>query len=406
MKTSRQFCSIVFFSLALACFADRALSNHSANSGASLSVALKMRMSTDVQVTNGKGKAVHKMAYFGEISIGTPAQKFSVVYDTGSGNLLVPGSHCKDVACTSHRSYSQEHSSTAQEMSCDGQEADGATSDELTITFGTGHITGRCLKDNICIGSLCAHGNFVASTQESASPFASFTFDGVLGLALDSMAQSPEFSLLSRLDQASLLAEPVFSVFLSDSDAEASEITFGKVKHDHMASELFWVPVTRSTGYWEVQIEDITLDSKPQQLCVDCHVAVDTGTSQLAGPSHIISDLLEKLNAKKDCSNYHNLPKLGFVIGSHILELEPRDYIDKAGHNCEVSLMALDVPPPKGPLFVFGIPFLQKFYTVYDHYNNRVGFAVAKHAGQKAMALMTMDEHERSVATHNHRREH
>jgi len=46
--------------------------------------------------------------------------------------------------------------------------------------------------------------------------------------------------------------------------------------------------------------------------------------------------------------------------------------------------MPLDVPPPKGPLFVFGVPFLQKFYTVYDEGNRRIGFGVAKHANQDA----------------------
>ena len=61
------------------------------------------------------------------------------------------------------------------------------------------------------------------------------------------------------------------------------------------------------------------------------------------------------------------------------------------GSFCDVSLTALDVPPPKGPLFVFGIPFLQKFYTVYDHAEKRVGFASAKHEGQESEALVSVD---------------
>jgi len=240
-------------------------------------------------------------------------------------------------------------------------------------------------------------GSFVSSTEESVHPFASFSFDGVLGLALDKMAQTPDFSLMSRLVRDNLLADSVFSVFLSDSDAEISEITFGEVKRDHMASDLFWVPVSRASGYWEVHIEDITINDQKQEICQDCRVAVDTGTSQLAGPSTIIAELQSKLNVDSECANYASLPKLGFIVGDHILNLDPKDYVDKRGNDCEVSLMSLDVPPPKGPIFVFGIPFLQKFFTVYDHAKNRVGFAIAKHSGEEPLVLVSVSDHDHRI---------
>lgn len=352
------------------------------------SVKLQQRTTVTVQGAKDNAKAIHKSAYFGDISVGTPPQKFSVVFDTGSANLIIPGGDCTSTACKMHDRFDRTSSSTVSQVNCDGGEVPaGEEPDAVTITFGTGSITGECLRDQVCIGELCSQGDFISATEESSHPFASFKFDGVLGLALPVMAQSDAFSLVSRMDNSNI-AQPLFSVFLSDSSSEDSEVTFGDIKESHMSSDLVWVPVSRQTGYWEVKIDDIAVNNEPQSMCQDCQVAVDTGTSQLAGPSDLIAQLRRVLNVQSDCSNFDRLPKLGFIIGSHVLNLSPTDYVDKGYSYCDVSLMPLDVPPPKGPLFVFGIPFLQKFFTVYDHANQKVGFAVAKHTGQESEQLV------------------
>jgi len=352
--------------------------------GMSHSIVMKRQSYQSMQRIDGGSstKVVHKTAYYGRVEIGTPRQPLTVVFDTGSGNLMVPSTYCRSHACTMHKRFNRKDSATAEDIEADGTHAKkGGLRDQITVTFGTGEISGVFIQDDVCIGSLCTNMKFVGATSETDDPFSSFQFDGVLGLALPEMAQGPSYSLMDHLVQSKALRQNVFSVFLSDSDMEASEITFGALKDEHMASNIFWAPVSRESGYWQVQIEDITIDNKKQSLCQDCQVAVDTGTSQLAGPTDVINDLSKRLDVKSDCSNYKSLPDLGFVVGENILNLKAQDYVDKGPDGCEVSLMALDVPPPNGPLFIFGDPFLRKFYTAYDSGNKRVGFATARHMG-------------------------
>merc|ERR1712003_96810 len=115
------------------------------------------------------------------------------------------------------------------------------------------------------------------------------------------------------------LKSPLFSVFLSDDAPLESKITFGSSEPDLFyfgEDNIIWQEVTRHTGYWEVQIEDVTLDNEPKHLCEKCHVAVDSGTSGLSGPSSVVDNIKAKLDVRFDCSNYESLPYLGFKLGS------------------------------------------------------------------------------------------
>lgn len=311
--------------------------------------------------------------YYGILSVGSPPQDFEVVFDTGSGNLIIPSTSCKSDACSMHRRFNRSMSSTAQDIAFadapDDQVPPDGDRDVVTITFGTGEISGVFVKDHLCLGDICTHGDFIAVTEETEQPFSLVPFDGIFGLGLPQMSQAPHFNVFDCMIRDKVLKKNLFSVFLAQNDEEDSEISFGEYKASRMVGELCWVPVS-NPGYWQVEMQDVTIGHQQQQLCKGgCQAAVDTGTSLLAGPSEVVGALVRRLKVAEDCSNFFSLPELGFVMGNHTLSLSPEDYVDRDGHSCSVALMTMDVPPPKGPLFIFGDPFLRKYYTVYDREN-------------------------------------
>lgn len=81
--------------------------------------------------------------YFVEVEVGTPAQKFTVVPDTGSSNLWMYSSTCSAIPCWYHSKYSSADSST---YSKDGQ--------AFVINYGSGGIQGFVSKDTVKMGDV------------------------------------------------------------------------------------------------------------------------------------------------------------------------------------------------------------------------------------------------------------
>eukprot|EP00929_Paragymnodinium_shiwhaense_P098441 TRINITY_DN5990_c0_g1_i3.p1 TRINITY_DN5990_c0_g1~~TRINITY_DN5990_c0_g1_i3.p1 ORF type:complete len:498 (+),score=117.50 TRINITY_DN5990_c0_g1_i3:287-1780(+) len=331
-----------------------------------------------VPVQSDDGVVSFKSVYFGTIYLGSPQrQRFSMVFDTGSGHVIVPSMACRSETCAMHNRYDVLLSTTAQEVDYDGAPiSPGAPRDQITVAFGTGEITGQFTNEELCLGVVakqpdappanetkaladgnastaatpapaaqatepapeCFNMRIVMATEMSEEPFASFSFDGVLGLGLDGLASAPAFSFFGVMSQAADIPEASFGVFLADSDDDFSEISFGGPNPLRYHSDLAWAPVALpDLGYWQVQISEVRVGGKTLDFCKDgqCRAVVDTGTSLIAVPGDFAEPLHDQLQASLidspgadgdvDCHKSAG-HLLEFVIDGTVITLGPGDY--------------------------------------------------------------------------------
>ncbi|KAJ1418178.1 Peptidase family A1 domain [Sesbania bispinosa] len=216
--------------------------------------------------------------YFGEIGIGTPPQKFNVIFDTGSSKLWVPSSKCYfSVACYLHSRYKSSQSSTYNK---------NGTSAE--IHYGTGQILGFFSQDHVKLGDLIVHNqDFIEATGEPSITFFAAKFDGILGLGFQEISVGNATPVWYNMLNQHLLEQPLFSFWLNrNTDGEeGGEIVFGGVDSNH------------------------------------------------------------------------------YKVG------------EGAATQCISGFIALDIAPPRGPLWILGDIFMGRYHTVFDYGNMRVGFA-------------------------------
>merc|ERR1740123_1400243 len=61
----------------------------------------------------------YKSAYWGTLTVGWPPVDFKVVFDTGSGHLILPSTYCHSETCRVHKRYRRSKSATAKDIDYD-----------------------------------------------------------------------------------------------------------------------------------------------------------------------------------------------------------------------------------------------------------------------------------------------
>ncbi|XP_013109286.1 lysosomal aspartic protease [Stomoxys calcitrans] len=312
------------------------------------------------------------MAYYGDITIGTPPQKFIVMFDSGSSNLWVPSSHCWiwDIACKQHNQYNHDESSTYVK-----------NGEQISIQYGSGSMSGFLSQDDVTVAGLTIKNQvFAEAMNEPGNSFTNANFDGILGMAYQTLAEDDVVPPFYNMFSQGLVDADMFSFYLKrdGSDTDGGEMILGGIDSSYYTGDITYVPVS-TQGYWQFTVTSGSI--KGQNICDNCQAIADTGTSLIVCPA----DACETVNAEiggtyneddgsyyVDCSAIDTLPDVTFEIAGTTFTLPPSAYIVTVDGNCMSAFSSMGTD-----FWVLGDVFIGQYYTVFDFANNQVGFAPA-----------------------------
>ncbi|KAF6210496.1 hypothetical protein GE061_013602 [Apolygus lucorum] len=308
---------------------------------------------------------LHNTVYFGEMAIGTPPQKFNVIFDTGSSDLWVPSKFSGQ--CFSNRCYDSAKSSTYKE---NGRRMD--------VSYGSGSMTGFLSEDTVQIGK---HDIITKQVFGEATDFQGNqnNFDGILGLAFPSLSayMTPVFV---TGQQQGLFEHNAFSFYFTKNEGDGSEIILGGWNEDIVKSEdmVDWVPLSEAQ-YWKFNFDGFTING--QRITASSAIA-DTGTSFIVGPTADVDAIGRALNAQYysqeriyvvEESRISSLPNITLSINGKDYSISSKQYIPMVvGGVGLVGIQGSDLD-----FWILGDIFLSNYYTIF-------------HVGKEAVGLVDL----------------
>ncbi|KAJ3557273.1 hypothetical protein NM688_g1558 [Phlebia brevispora] len=307
----------------------------------------------------------------GNLSIGTPPQMFSVVFDTGSSDLWVPSSDCKSSACSSKHKYrAASKTSRLEPGTFEIVYDDNSTS------------SGPIYTDTVSVAGLTVTGQYLSAATTLSSDFGEHPADGIFGMA---------WPALSEIGQAGPL---FFNTAMSQGITSAGEFAF---KLASRGSELFlggtdtslytgsieYNAIDASIPFWILQGASARLGSKT--TISNFETIIDSGTSIMYGPS----DVIAKFYAQIPGSGVYDVeegfyyypcasnPVLGFNWGGKTWTVSGTNFnlgaVALGSRYCVGSLAGMDIGSES--IWVLGDSFMKNVYTVFSFDRPAVGFA-------------------------------
>ncbi|KLO11674.1 acid protease [Schizopora paradoxa] len=309
----------------------------------------------------------------GNINVGTPANTFSVDFDTGSSDLFLPGTKCTGANCRGHKLFNTAASSTAVDQR-----------KTFSLAFGDGStVSGEQFDDTVTIAGLTATSQRVGAASVYSAGFALDVSppDGLMGMGFQQISVFNAPPVFQTLVSEGKVTESVFGFTLLES---GSELFLGGTDTSKFTGSLAFTPVT-DVGFWEINFNGASVGTKSIFTTATDSI-VDTGTTLLIGDTTHVTAIYAAIPGSKNAARtagegFFTVPcasiptDISLTVGGSKISLNAFSFnlgqVSEGSADCVGGLMADD----SVGFWILGDVFLENTYTEFDVGNKRVGFA-------------------------------
>ncbi|KAK4521973.1 uncharacterized protein ATC70_004512 [Mucor velutinosus] len=350
--------------------------------------------------------------YMATVHIGTPAQTFNVILDTGSSDLWVPSKTCSKDLCP-YNAFDPKQSSTYKDLD-----------QAFDISYGTAYAIGEYGSDVVALTGVTVTNQQFAIVNETKGLYPSTTGsatqpDGILGLGYPGLTTggSNYNPLLFSMVEQKLIPKPVFSFSMGGKMANiglTGELTLGGANPDRYSGDIEYVPVIPESQndlyeWWQSYGQGITVVSGNGTVAANIQLkqgrltVFDSGTTLTYVDMSFAKKILNSITGQ---TSFRVTPNAGiFVMDCKYkssaarvqlaLSHGTKNVIDKSPLIIDVPASSLVIPLDTEDIatakicgwgivgtadnseFLIGQSLLRNTYLTFDMEKNQIGFSAS-----------------------------
>jgi cathepsin E len=321
------------------------------------------------------------VSYIASVGVGSPATQYSLIIDTGSSNTWVGATLAYKKTVTSSQ-----------------------TSNSVSVTYGSGSFSGTEFIDQVTIASglvIPKQSIGVASTSTGFQGVDGIIGIGPVDLTVGTLSPATGASIPTVTDNlfsagvisANLIAVSFQPITSASGRQVNGELTWGGTDSSKFTGAITFAPITATSPsnlFWGV---NQSIRYGTTTILSTTAGIVDTGTTLVLIATNAFNSYKSLTGAVLDANTgllkvtstqFANLKTLSFVVGGVSFGLTPNGQIWPrvlntaiGGASNSILLIVGDIGAPSGSGldFINGQTFLERFYSVFDTTNRRVGLA-------------------------------